>query len=404
MRRPTMRLVAVLAVVTPVIVLATADGSTAVVGVPADGSTGATGVLVDGSTGVVRLPACPATKLRLAGAQTTAVSQPAADGTWDLRGAVWHHVAPEPVMYPVESEQWTRGCIVGARVVGGVPRSLTRDQWFDGKQGGPRMGGEAFRQTFTSSPGNYLLLRNTYVSDYEDAYDPNAANPTDTLYLDHVRAEYIRDDCIENEGIGSEQVLMSVVVRNSLFDGCFVGFAQRPLRANDGRRNGTGPHRLVVDHSLMYIQPQRLGPKYCSTEETSLGRCRATADPQVWLGSYGIWKWSGAAASRVVVRNSIFRLDMPSYISCKSQDWPAGTYRNVVLVWAGKGRYRSAGRCVNTLPRGVRLTTNVRVWRRAKTAWLAGRPWDTTPRTVTHLSLEARDQQVSGTLRTAAGR
>ena len=74
-----------------------------------------------------------------------------------------------------------------------------------------------------------------------------------------------------------------------------------------------------------------------------------------------------------------------------------------MVVWAGKGRYRSAGACVNTLPRGVRLTTNVRVWNRAKAAWLAGRSWDTTPRRVTRLSSDASHQQVSGTLRAAAG-
>ena len=96
----------------------------------------------------------------------------------------------------------------------------------------------------------------------------------------------------------------------------------------------------------------------------------------MWLGAHGIWKWSSAAAGTVVVRNSIFRLDLPSYSACTSQQWPNGTYQDVVLVWAGAGPYASAGGCVNTLPPGVRLTTDVGEWDRAKAAWLAGRPWD----------------------------
>ena len=72
------------------------------------------------------------------------------------------------------------------------------------------------------------------------------------MYLDHVQARYIRDDCIENEGDGPPQVPMTVVVRDSLFDGCFTGFAERPRRR--GRRR---PERApdarpsTVDDSMM---------------------------------------------------------------------------------------------------------------------------------------------------------
>ena len=372
-----------------------------------------------GSSDAVTVPGCPATQLTRSGPQTTAVDETTTDATWDLRGAVWDHVAPEPLTYPVHSEQWTRGCIVGAQVLGNVPRSQTRDQWYDGQDGGTRMGGEAFRQTLTDAPGNYLLMRDTYASDYEDAYDPNGVSPLDTLYLDHVQAHYIRDDCIENEGSGSTQVPMNVVVRDSLFDGCFTGFAERPPKVTDGDPNGKGPQSFVVEHSLLYVQPQPLGPNYCSATLVSIGRCLATTQPQVWLGAHGIWKWSSAAAGTVVVRNSIFRLDLPSYSACTSQQWPAGTYQDVVLVWAGPGPYASAGGCVNTLPPGVRLTTDVGEWDRAKAAWLAGRPWDANPpptvpppsttprpdgRTDTRFSSRAVAHRVSGRLTTVTGR
>ena len=61
----------------------------------------------------------------------------------------------------------------------------------------------------------------------------------------------------------------------------------------------------------------------------------------MWLGAYGIWKWSDEAASKVTVRDTIFRLDMPSYSSCSSQEWPAGTYENVTVGVDGQRRYRS---------------------------------------------------------------
>jgi hypothetical protein len=325
------------------------------------------------STGAARLPACPRTQLTRTGSQTTAVEGVAQDATWDLRGAVWDHVAPTPIGYPIRSEAWTRGCIVGARVYGNVPEAATRDQWFDGKDGGPRLGGEVFRVTLTNTPGNYVLFRNTVARDFEDAYDPNGWSPGAAMYLDHVQARYIRDDCIENEGDGSPQVPITVVVRRSLFDGCFSGFAERPVDAGDESKNGSGNSSLTVDNSLMWIQPQPLGPRYCSRQQVGMGRCRATAQPKVWLGAFGIWKWSRAASASVTVRNTVFRLDMPSYSTCAAQRWPRGTYRNVWLVWTGPGPYATAGGCRNTLPAGVTLTDKGRAWGKAKAAWRAGR-------------------------------
>jgi hypothetical protein len=323
------------------------------------------------SVSATTMPSCPATTLTKTGNQTSAVNRAATNATWNLTGAVWDKVAPSPIKYPVRSDAWTKGCVVGARINGDVPRSATRDQWYDGV-GGTRRGGEGFRQTLTNTPSNYLVLRNTFVSDFEDAFDPNGQSASHTLYLDHVRAEYIRDDCIEDEGGGQPEVPMNVVVRDSLFDGCFTGFAQRPPYAGGAVQNGAGPQSLTVDSSLMYIQPQPLGPKYCSSSKEASGRCKRTSSSNVWLGAHGIWKWSSAAAKNVTIRNTVFRLDQPSYSSCASQRWPAGTYKNVTLVWTGSGAYSTAGGCKNVLPVGVTLTTDKSVWDKAKAAWLAG--------------------------------
>lgn len=309
---------------------------------------------------------CPTVKLSRTGDQRSGLHADNEDGTWRLTGARWHRNAPSPLSYPVRSDAWTRGCVLGGRVVGNVPRTWTRDQWYDGEDGGDRMGGEAFRHTLTRSKDNFLRIVDASVSDYEDAFDPNSADASATTYLDHVRATNIRDDCVENEDVPH-----NMVVVDSLFDGCFTAFAQRPS-GSESASVGTGSQSFTLIDSLVHVNPQPLGPEYCDSDRVREGRCRLTSRDGVWLGAYGIWKWSDEAAARVTVRDTIFRLDMPSYSSCRPQEWPPGTYENVTLVWTGAGEYESAGGCTNRLPKGVTLTTDIKVWNSARAAWLRG--------------------------------
>ena len=147
--------------------------------------------------------ACPATSLTRTGAQSTGINQSDTDGAWNLREAVWNRTG---VTYPIRSESWTRGCISGGTVNGDIPRSATRDQWYDGEDGGaPGADSEGFRQTLTNTAGNYLTIADSRVTDVEDAFDPNPARADSVVTLDHVRAESIRDDCIENEGSTGHQ-------------------------------------------------------------------------------------------------------------------------------------------------------------------------------------------------------
>ena len=148
------------------------------------------------------LPACPPTQLTRTGSQTHRRRRSGHGRDVGPQGRRVGPRAPAPIGYPIRSDAWTRGCIVGAQVNGNVPEEATRDQWYDGKDGGPRLGGEVFRVTLTNTPGNYVLIRDTVAQDFEDAYDPNGLSPAHAMYLDHVQARYIRDDCIENEGAG----------------------------------------------------------------------------------------------------------------------------------------------------------------------------------------------------------
>ena len=314
---------------------------------------------------LAKAPACPAVSLTRTGSQHAGLDRPNNRGTWDLRRAVWDENTPTEVEYPIRSDEWTQGCVIGGTVLGNIPRTWTREQWYDGEGVDTPLGRDAFRQTMTETPGNFLVIKDAYVEDFEDAYDPNSPAAEYTTYLVHVHARFIRDDCVENEDVPH-----NLVIRNSFFDGCFAAFAQRPADESSAR-NGMGSHSFTLTSSLVHVIPQRLGPEYCDDDREEQGRCRPTGVEDVWLGAYGIWKWSDEAASKVTVRDTIFRLDMPSYSSCSSQEWPAGTYENVTLVWTGPQRYRSAGDCHNRLPKGVRLTTDLGVWRTAKKAWLA---------------------------------
>lgn len=380
------------------------------------------------SQSATAMPSCPSTAtLTKAGSQTSYINQTNTNQTWNLTGAVWSGTPTSAHYYPVRSDAFTRGCIIGGSVDGGVPKTATRDQWYNGEDGGTRLGGEGFRQTLTKTAGNWAVLRNTSVSNIEDAYDPNTEDASHTYYLDHVRAEMIRDDCLENEGTGTAEKPMNVVINNSMLDGCFTGFAERPTWSNHGAPNGFGPSSLTVENSLMYINPQPLGPNYCNSTKVQQGRCAQNGSS--YLGAHGIWKWSEAAASKVTIRNSVFRLDMPSYTGCAPQVWPAGTYQNVKVVWTGKGSYATAGGCKNVLPSGVTLTTDKSVWDNAKAAWLAGSstsstssapasstvPPSTTSATSspasrtatasvpTAVTAKAKGHRVSGTLGTAGG-
>jgi hypothetical protein len=300
-------------------------------------------------------PSCPAVTVQRQGDQAKALYRSNAGGTWDLGEGVWRGLS-----YPVRSESWTRGCVTGGVVHGPIPRAATRDAWYDGI-GGDRVSGEGLRITMSGAEQSWLTVKDMVVSDMEDAFDPNAGGTSARTHLDHVRAEYIRDDCIENE-----DPVHSMYVTNSFLDGCFTAFAERPpgsTRAQDG----TTPADFVVENSLVRVAPQPLGPEYCGSEGVSRGRCLPDGD--AWLGAYGIWKWSDRAAANVEVRNTVFRLDVPSYSSCRAQQWPSGTYENVTLVWTGAGAYATAGGCSNTLPPGVTLTQDKSVWTQAVETW-----------------------------------
>ena len=110
-----------------------------------------------------------------------------------------------------------------------------------------------YRQTLTAGATNYLHIKDAFASDHEDAYDPNGTAATQMVTLDHVRAEYIRDDCYENEG----GVITAPTITNTLFDGCFTAFAERPSGSSTAQ-NGTGASTFAVDF-VVRVNPRAPG-------------------------------------------------------------------------------------------------------------------------------------------------
>lgn len=294
-------------------------------------------------------PRCPEATRWVTGNVTGtqgASSSAGSNETWNLTGFT-HTTTPDPTRYPFRLEGVRNVCIVGGRIIGNIPDTYSRTQWYDGigiPSSAPKYDGDAFRIV---QKNGWALIRDAYVERVSDAYNPQGPR-TARIYLDHVHAKYIRDDCIEND-----LKPHSIYVNDSLFDGCFNFISERGEDSSYASRGRT-PGETVIDNSLVYVEPMPLGPKYCDDND------RCVND----RGARGLFKWSRTATRNLVVRNTILRLDQRSYSSENGDKFPKGTYQDVTLVWLGSGDYPEA------LPPGVRLTRDKRVWDDAKAAWL----------------------------------
>jgi hypothetical protein len=270
------------------------------------------------------------------------------DHTWDLRDMT-QDTAMEPggVRYPFVLAGPTRNCVVGGRIVGGIPTDQPRDYWYGTYPSIYEGDGLRIEQ----SPDSWDYVHGTYVEDVSDGVTVKGTTSSQA-YLDHVHMKYVRDDCIENDDTSH-----SITITNSLFDGCF-SFLSEKAAGTSSVDQGSGPGTTTIENSLVYVNPQPLG-SYC-------GYC--TTDPQTGLqvGNYGFFKWGPSATSKVVVRNTVFRMDQRSYSSASGNRFPPGTYDNVTLVWTGGGSYPG------TLQPGITVTADVSVWDKAKAAWLTG--------------------------------
>jgi hypothetical protein len=122
------------------------------------------------------------------------------------------------------------------------------------------------------------------------------------------------------------------------------------------------PFPITISDSLFYVEPQ--------PGNASGGTCKQ------WVvngtANAGMWKMDSfkGSASLVQVSNTVVRIDLLNH-ECGDQ-WPAGTYTNVTLVWTGPGSYPA-------VPPGVTVSTDVSVWDNAKQAWLDAHGYGASP-------------------------
>lgn len=167
---------------------------------------------------------------------------------------------------------------------------------------------------------------------------------SDGLVIRNAFLSGIRDDCVENDD------LRAVRVEDSLFDGCYTAFSQRPERGSELWDLPRDTSVLEVDGVLVHMRPMPGG--------------HLIEDPDVETYSH-VFKWSPVAGP-LRITDSIIRLDPQDRPVPERLDWPEDVEaEDVTIVWLGEGPF--PGRIPDT---GVRVTTDVTVWDRARTEWL----------------------------------
>jgi hypothetical protein len=220
---------------------------------------------------------------------------------------------------------------VGGTVTGTICRSLT---WQEVKAD--------YDATALRLEGKgWLASYDLTVTDLEDGFRPRVADGTEqnntvSFLLSGAFMDWIRDDAIEDD------YLMSGLIKDSLIDGTQRFVSARPTEGTNYTNHG-----MVVTIRKVLVRMKAM-----PNDRASDG-----------VGQWGIFKWSEAAGT-VVMSDSIVLLDEQPI---DDEPFPPGSYSNVTLVLGPdfRGRYPTA------LPRGVRVTRKMRIWTKARRAWLA---------------------------------
>ena len=293
------------------------------------------------------------------------VDAPAADQTYDARTAIFTGdgtVPPgttTPQIYPLllgKQIPSTGTCVVGGSVRGNLDRAMTWPQLKAEKaqpNGALLYFDAAALTVFERGDGGHLVdgFRVDDVSDGVAARGSFAASgklPLDggNFYLRNAYFTYVHDDCVDVND------LVSSIVYDSLFDGCYTGVSERPDSTSPLLRYHAAPgQQFVLDHVLMHMA-------------AFLGPHPTTSCPTGTPSGYNeMFKWS-PNANDLVVRNSVFLLDRAP---CSDRYFPfpeSATLQNVTIVWAGVGPWRWSR------PVGLQVTTDRSVWDTARVAWL----------------------------------
>jgi RTX calcium-binding nonapeptide repeat (4 copies) len=244
--------------------------------------------------------------------------------TFDARAQV--NTLYPSVQYPVDVGSTNGGrnaCFLGGVFMGQQSRDLT---WEDVKD----IGGAPIQ---LQQPGG-AVVNGLQVDNIEDGIelrsaDPSNPNSGDGWVLENSYMTYIRDDAVADDDMSTGKIV------DVLFDGVYVGFSAD----RDGSQPDQSSERIVFDHAVIRLQEM--------------------PSAQYGMDTGDLLKWH-PYAPRPVIRDSVFYVE-----DSAAGDWPAGTViENSILVWNGEGTLS-----LGSMP-GLRITTNLNVWRAARQDWL----------------------------------
>ena len=259
------------------------------------------------------------------GAQRTRVEPVAASTTLKAVGATWTRVGDYPVSLFGDAR---RACMVGGTIVGEWPDSDRWSKWH-------------FRSALRFSQPEFTVV-GVHITNTGDGIKPKdeAGAAAQDFHIEGSWVQHVHDDCIENDYVHTG------VIRDNLFDGCYVMFSSRPSSSRlDGRHN-----LVVIDHNVGALEPMR--------------SVYSGSSP----GTGGFFKWSDQAPPVILTNNVFMAPQRPNHGTLEPPTGPLGCSGNAI-VWKGSGAFPDAAawraRCPDTV-----ITTDAARYDDAKARWL----------------------------------
>ena len=200
---------------------------------------------------------------------------------------------------------------------------------------------------FKDGNASRIILENSWIENVEDGFSPRVFGNRRAYWV--VRSVYmknIRDDAIENDICRAGEII------DTLIDGAHMFFSERPGKGASCAANGGANSKLTIRYSLIALKCQT-DPR---EDKSSCGSRTSTGQ---------LFKVTGDSGP-VDMSDTILLVPDNSRNGTQPQmNFPAGTYKNVTLVWLGPGSY--PGKLPSS---GVTVTKDKSVWDRAREAWL----------------------------------
>jgi hypothetical protein len=191
---------------------------------------------------------------------------------------------------------------------------------------------------FMAGPG--LKVEDVTVGNYGDAIRIEDSTDNWTLRRFHVTTAH--DDCVEDDR------LYGGLIDDALFEGCYVFLSERAGGGVDIPVDGRNK-TVTIQNTLVYLKP--MPTVYKGTPP----------------GTGPLFKWSDLG-SKLVITNTIFRVDQKPNHGDLSIPPGLGSCSNNWIVWLGSGPYPAS------VPACFKVTTNKSVWDQAVAGWKARHP------------------------------